>query len=89
MDGWGVRPGVGGRKQHTTGSRRDHDGKPAGEGDTAEVLVILTAERGSDRLLEVVLQDGQTFELDLAMFKTMAAMPDNEAWLSYVQKELT
>lgn len=46
-------------------------------GNTADVLVVLTSRDG--RFIEMKLEDGSTFELNMDVFKEIAAMSVDEA----------
>jgi len=48
------------------------------EGETADVLVILTSAKRDGRLLELYGENGETFELNVDVFKLMASMTPEE-----------
>lgn len=55
------------------------------DGNTAEVLVVLTAGPGKTRLLELEAPDGGRIELDMAAFKALEAMTSEEEWTPFAE----
>lgn len=52
-------------------------------GNVADVLVVLTTQPGSTRLLELEVPEGGRLELDLPAFKRLHAMRSNAEWEAF------